>query len=194
MSLFYFGHLNNWERLSMLGKGTFGRACDTLWEGGRDDPPGFLWAAQFVYLAGSPWLRVPPFCSSSGCFCLVHQLSLTLGQAEYGASSPPSPCPSSVRVLHWGSLKSSSSEEPFHLGYWVWRQLPGGWLSISRWLHSLAPQSVLSSPVGIILNVWQLCFWPQFPFFFFLLIWFLKVFVLFLFCLPLYSVDGIVYF
>lgn len=38
--------------------------------------------------------------SSSGCFCLMHQLSLTLGQAEYGASSPPSPCPSSVKILH----------------------------------------------------------------------------------------------
>ena len=56
MSLFYFGHLNNRERLWTLGKGTLGRACDTSWQGGRNCSPGFSWVSRSVYLSDCPWL------------------------------------------------------------------------------------------------------------------------------------------
>lgn len=116
MSLFYFGRLNNWERLGTLGKGTFGKACDTSRKSGRDYSPGFpechslciwcfplalgwgndlglLWSPQFRLSVGLEWLPA----------AVTEQQSLTFWQASLGASSSPT---SSVRLRAFGPLSS----------------------------------------------------------------------------------------
>lgn len=152
MSLFYFGHLNNWERLCTLGKGTFGRACDTSWQGGRDCSPGFPWVSQFVYLADCLWLWgrgcdvsllwSPHFLPSQNEERLL--AAVAFWQVEFGASSSPA---SSVGLWSiWTFKRFSSKDTPPGLPNKE-TGLSGGLVLLGR-LADFALQLILSYPAG----------------------------------------------